>query len=956
MNDVDAGILTESYALIRLVYINSANHGYSEIMLDKHLAMFGRNNAGKTASLAGTKLLLFPEIDFFNCPEKFRFIGKNGPYSTEESYDFYFPDRRSFIILEVKNPEGIFCMVLYKTNNYGYGRFFIPVEYGDIRSIFWNIDDKNYAPDISIEAVSKFSKNRDGLQVTNANEIADLIFSSFRDVKAKKRFCVVPLKDGRKDSVLAFRRIYQLAFEVESTADVTLPAAVAALLEMGRSRDQERLDANLTQLSDEHSQLMQRRDWLQRLTNSQPLFESAKKTYYEAKQEQVDYSAFFRSVQDACTSAKHHFTPKIIELNSQYQTISNQLDSVNEKIELLIQKNSRAKGALELAELTKKRKSESLENSLKLRSSYGDKSVFEILEILNEDLNEQKNLLVQYQQEGGVQLQLAENLRARNILNANVLNLENLIANAQSTVLHQLESTEAINVFYSLNKAFANIVVDLDNHAKNSMHQFSSLFGKDGANCITFLGVSVNEIPFSVFDLDTQLAAWKEEIDKKRKRIRDIDKNIVDQKAAVQHDNIKDLLEKTKKEIISIEKDVNAIGGIGSLEREVEDTQNTILEMKIGLDSDTNELNSLKNKQSELKGKWSEIKSIQERLKEQEVIIDMVDTSLKNARPYGDVIDVDYEPYDIDKLSKEVAQKILERATVYNNSFTNFKSVIMQLQLELPHPELDNHQYYNDLLSYSNVVSAYENSFATLEYDRLQHLNAIRTHNQLVNNQLNELKESKSLLFNYVAEINRELNCKHISNLSHIELSLELNSSFLSLLETLEKHDIQDESLLEARFYESLAVFVDNYFNRKTRRLKLRDIISSITYRYTLAETGEPVKTGQSGGTTSTITAFVLAVLLKRITPEYVRLQMPIVVDEIGTIDYGNADSTIKQIAEHGFSIFCATPNFSAFIARKVGRWIMIDRAMVKHPLVSKCHMNILPHYCESYGEQMNES
>lgn len=109
MSTNDSEELTENYVLNRVVYINSANHGYSEIMLDTHLAMFGRNNAGKTASLAGTKLLLFPETDLMNCEEKFRFVSKQEIFSTEDSYNFYFPDRNSFIILEVKNLKESFA-------------------------------------------------------------------------------------------------------------------------------------------------------------------------------------------------------------------------------------------------------------------------------------------------------------------------------------------------------------------------------------------------------------------------------------------------------------------------------------------------------------------------------------------------------------------------------------------------------------------------------------------------------------------------------------------------------------------------------------------------------------------------------------------------------------------------------------------------------------------------------
>ena len=103
-----------TFKLKRLVFVNSANHAYSEIMLDKPMVLFGSNNAGKTASLAATKLLLFPENNFQRCEHKFKFEGKNGNYySAEESYSFYFPIAKSFLALEVESNNKTFCMVLF---------------------------------------------------------------------------------------------------------------------------------------------------------------------------------------------------------------------------------------------------------------------------------------------------------------------------------------------------------------------------------------------------------------------------------------------------------------------------------------------------------------------------------------------------------------------------------------------------------------------------------------------------------------------------------------------------------------------------------------------------------------------------------------------------------------------------------------------------------------------------
>jgi len=345
-NDLfEQSILAEEYLLNRLVYVNSANHAYSELMLNTHMAMFGNNNVGKTASLAGMKLLLFPEVDFHRCESKFKFKGKEGVYSMEESYDFYFPDARSFIILEVNNPEGIFCMVLYKSNNYGYGRFFIPVSYDQMRTVFWDSETAQFADNISVSSLSQFTKKNAGQQLNDAKEITNLMFSSYRDVPARKRFCVLPLKDDRPNSIDAFRNIYQLAFETGSLKSNTLPNAIAALLEMGRSRDQERLDANLTELTEQHAELYQQGEWLQRISNTKPEYDAVKARYNVAAEGMCDYSGMYHSTQMALDLAKKKHTPTHQKISQDHRSKSAELQAIKSQLSNITKQVHANKGA-----------------------------------------------------------------------------------------------------------------------------------------------------------------------------------------------------------------------------------------------------------------------------------------------------------------------------------------------------------------------------------------------------------------------------------------------------------------------------------------------------------------------------------------------------------------------------------------------------------------------------------
>jgi len=37
-------------------------------------------------------------------------------------------------------------------------------------------------------------------------------------------------------------------------------------------------------------------------------------------------------------------------------------------------------------------------------------------------------------------------------------------------------------------------------------------------------------------------------------------------------------------------------------------------------------------------------------------------------------------------------------------------------------------------------------------------------------------------------------------------------------------------------------------------------------------------------------------------------------------------------------------------VAQKVGRWLMADQALIKKPVVKRCHLNVLPSQIEHFG------
>ncbi|MBT7409131.1 MAG: hypothetical protein HN826_05480 [Methylococcales bacterium] len=956
MDNDDINLFQEDYILKRLVYVNSANHGYSEIMLDNHLAMFGRNNAGKTASLAGTKLLLFPEVNFYKCEKKFKFEGKTGLYSMVESYEFYFPDPKSFIILEVQNPENTFCMILYKMNNYGYGRCFIPLPYQEVRHLFWNTESNHFNDDLGLQMVSQFVKQSNGIQITDPAEICYLMFSSFRDGKFKKRFCVLPLKDGRPDSIKAFKNIYQLAFETGKKEARALPEAIATLLEMGRGRDEERLDADLNKLPEQYEALRKKQQWIQSLVNAKPRFDRVKSNFDAIKEAFTAYSSEFNSVESALVRAKEDYVFRAKEAQEKFNQVNGVKQELNNKINKLDRQLLTNKGAISTLDKRYRKDVFKSESTKKLIGTYGSNTPREIIEILNEELDKERSNLKQYQEEDGIKNKLEKNIRDKNKCSEQFKKFNELIENSESTILYQLDSPDSVNALISLNKNLANIATPINEQQKKIILAFTELFGQDIDRNLTFLDKTVIDTPYKVFDSKQQIVNWAKEKLTLENKIDDLDKEIEYQHKAIKEDNVEELIKSTKGEIDKIIRELESISGLPELERSISQSKTEIEHKELQQKTDTMTLDELQANFNQIKGDWNIANHEISRLQEQQQSFDKIDNRLKVAKSLTKPIDCQYESLDLMELNHNKAEAVADLAGQFAQKFSYFNGQLQKLIDELPSSDVDPHKERACLNECERIVQSYLSAFSTLEYDRNQYLNEIRSHNQLVSSQLNELKETGAHLTNSIHDINNELNDKNISNLSEIKLHLVINKRFESLLATLEKHDIQDDTLLEAQFYSSLTNFVEDFFNKKSRRLKIHDIISSIDYHYTLEETGEVVTKAQSGGTTATISAFVLSILLKRIIPHYISLSFPIIVDEIGTLDSYNTDAAIKQIADHGFSIFCATPQFSPSVSMKVGRWIMIDHCMVEKPLVNKCHINILPDHIQKFGEVKREA
>jgi hypothetical protein len=332
----------------------------------------------------------------------------------------------------------------------------------------------------------------------------------------------------------------------------------------------------------------------------------------------------------------------------------------------------------------------------------------------------------------------------------------------------------------------------------------------------------------------------------------------------------------------------------------------------------------------------------------------MVKKSLERAQDVYDPMALqllgDAIVLDLDDVSiKQQADALIKTATQCQTDKSKFEAAMEGFMAKVVDEKVDPSKIRSSLIEWIADIETYKTSFGNLEYKRIDFSQRVRGHNEDIRLQIDEIHEAAAQINRTVSDINQKLNGQRISNLSEIKLHLETTSDFNAINNTLSKHNISGETLAEEGFYTSLLKFFEAHQNSNTGLIKMADLIKSITYHYTVNGTQVMTKS-QSGGTTSTVTAFVLSVLLNEIKMTDTIVRMPIIVDEISTLDPANSQATINQISAQGFSIFCATPAFNAHIVSEVGRFIFIDQFKPASIMVEGCDIHIMPHHIAVFG------
>jgi len=955
MND---NLLNESllesmpYKLLKIVYINSAKHAYTELPVNENLALFGVNNVGKTATLAGIKLVLFPESNFSNCEEKFHFLGKDGPYSKEESYPFYFPSSKSFIIAEIQNMSGVYTMVLYKGKSWEYSRFFVPESYENIKHLFWEKDlyDNTTFTELSLKYIGDQLRKLNAVQTNDEEEIANMLYGGHRGHADQNKFCAIPLKNGAsKKSISAFKNLYQLAFDIGKTEGDKIPKAIATLIEMNRSRKQESLDMTVTDQVEKYYQLAQERDYLQNVANHRELWLEVDKDFKTLEAELAEVITTVFSLKTTLERKQSSFKEEF-EIASKNLIKAKSAEGTAKKATKEVEtKNQLEKGAIGEKKKQFKTISEDYKKGLKIINDeyLGLKSALEIAADFTTIKKEKEVLLVKHTNRESLEKALKTTVDKSNEL---INQHKQLLSNKETleqTLLYRLKPHSA-SVLNALNPKFSEFLFEHDQPAIDTINDFGDLFTISTNKDLLFGQSKFDIVGVKSYSSEVQLEQLNKAIEKIELLISGSRTEISKIKVSLENtENFKANVKTLETEIATFEKDILLLESFNKTKADYEKTGTDIEIREKKLNVQIKHFDDLHDKWKLTFSQKGGAESVLTKLNEEKDKYLQWNRSIQLLAKTININDYDGQIDDLD-ISQECIDNINERNFNYSNKYEPFKNKARQLMVNVKVEGVEPFLDYLSLADYSEVISKFDLLF--LEYPQKQQwlLKNIQSHNLFIDSQMSELQDAKNLLTSFIEELNSDLNLTTISNIEELKLEIKLEPLFEELLDIMSEFDKSDDhSLLPESFYLKISTFARKFFNKKNRTIKLQSIISTINYCYRLQGEKKFETKGQSGGTTSAITALLLSTLLKRISPSYAEVTIPIVVDEIGTLDMHNIDATIKQISSKGFTVFCATPHFSPPVIKGCENYISMDQFKIEKPVVKGCHLLVLPEYIE---------
>ncbi|KAF3976935.1 MAG: hypothetical protein HFP77_10200 [Methylococcales symbiont of Iophon sp. n. MRB-2018] len=937
---------TDTIKIKRLVLVDSAGFCFIEIPIDRHAILLGKGNIGKSSLLNSLRLFLLPEHNFHKSRVKFAFKKpkKNDYYSNDDSYRHYFPSTQSFLILESENEAGTHCQILYKTKNLSYGRIFTPFPFDDIRHFFWDgagggddgigvavaelsiahIKDSLKKLSSKTEVISDPAKLRRTLYA-EPNELLD---------SDTTRYCLVPLHKVNDDNIESLRALILLLFEMDASAE-SIAQALANIIESGKKTTDDILDFDIDAFLATHEDLKKQQSHIVELHNLQPEFKKLSTehgTYLKLSETDKTYITLSQSVLIQEQILKKEALESADKFNQEEKNKikhKNELQQIKE--ELIAERR-----ALKDSKARRRTQDEILFKVKILRAQYPDPnySLGEIkadLQQYIEQITQQLNALQNTEDNLKLKQTLEEKIQK---VKAEISPIKQFLENKEFQLFEQLPQ-QASSVLSALNKdlLMTNPHRKITEDELSGITGFTSLFEDDGDVIKWFNQNFSKQIGNVGEDLQKKLSDIQAELHGYEKTYKNIsiEKDAISQKKEI--DTLKKKRNASESDIASL--DNNPTLSLCEQEQQNCTQYETAIEKLNGKQAKLQII--FEQSQSEL------VKLEQIRDEKDKAVGDLNRCKRDLSRlemPYPRLKLVCHDSVKADQ-SVNVTQEDVEQL---GDDLREFDRLRNHIKAELKDWQRRDFINEPELLSQSPDDHIIENSIKQLRelFNDLANIekaydDSLHRHNESVASYAKILRDNYDNIRRFESSINRELSAVTINDLTEIKATIAVHPKFRHLVDEVNKLDEHSGDMLSDQFYERLKAFVETFFKDDDAKLTMDKIITNLEYKTKKEQDDAMQDTAQSMSTTVLINLELVKILLKRVIPRGIRLEMPLIFDEAADINIDQFDWILPNLSQAGFSLFAAaTHSVSTELIHKIGVHFSVDEMMTSQPYDSK--------------------
>lgn len=936
--------LQSQYSINELIFINSGSNYYVRLPINQSAALFASNNEGKTSSLSALKLFLLPEVNFKGSANKFNFSSGGVTFSDEASFRYYFPSHESYIICEAENPSHPhgFCWVLFKSTRYHYDRIAVPHPYKDIEHLFWNTTSNHNEEigalheDIAITTIKEklLSKQYGGLLITDKKMISEAIYSRTTAKDDHTRFCLLPMiQKSSSDSVKTVRALLDMAFDLSNASTQSLPIAIGSIID-SRGPSVVKEDGIFLDLEDklaEWQDLQEQQIFLSLIEEKMPQWDQFKVNLDRYTSKKSHTKVLFNEITHYVNDALNLFVQEAKSLKEQANQQEKTLNIENQKLRQIENSITVVSTRIEETEVNAQKIDQTLNDLEGLKADYAQKNIFSAEEIIN-DLKQRELSNQEYiealENSAKTESRLISLDKEISQKRQQLSTLKSSLASIQNRENFLDQFTEdTSSILFSLNENFTSLTALLTANEQQTITDFANLFGQQDGK-LTLNDHPFSKVLFKRYSDENAILNLANEIKDLQSNIGLLEKDrssLLQYRKASPQDR-----QQNRSQLIKDNKLIQS--QLANLAGEV-NLRKSLKELQDKRDTNQSELSIYRESQNALQAEinvlidqFNHSKSAYHQHQEQLSSIQRIADELK-------VLTLTYRGFldstglssatatlkSINDYKSQYVESTIEKIQHNIHSINELNNVILRslhIFTDYGFIEISPEEKHRVSLSSQSFQILYEslkNRFETLESQKKNFHDRLEAHNNTVATSIRIISTTKELIDSYINGLNRQLSSYQISNLERVAIDLVYHPQYRAAVDAMRKMSKTQYSTYPKELYDYLQSFHNTFYVKSSKKIDIAKIIEKVNYSFYRNE--EKEDTPQSNGTNSMVNAILLAILFKNMIPEDLKLQLPVVFDEVGKLDEDNLNEIYKIVTDQNLTLFAATPEQTGTIA-----------------------------------------